>query len=203
MPADRGNEQTFIIEASDIGLYIKLSGDNIAAFGYAHKTNFLKFRILEALYKSKEPLSTRDIERITGVQYTTISAAMSRYQKIHKKSGATIKLPYIQRLQKKGSNGLYRYKITQKGIEAYFQYLQRIRRGFSLKRVGKIQLMETYGKFPCGPVRTEEDLKLLPEQLLPYYVITQAGKDFGLDKVEYALYIEKRIKQIRREAEST
>ena len=111
-------EQTLIIEAQYIYFDIKLSGDNIAAFGYAHKTNFLKFRILEALINSKEPLTTRDIEKITGVQYTTISAAMSRYQKIHKKSGATIKLPYIQRLAKKGPNGLYRYKITQKGIES-------------------------------------------------------------------------------------
>lgn len=168
----------------------------MAAFGYAHKTNFLKFRILEALYKSKEPLTTRDIERITGVQYATISAAMSRYQKIHKRNGTTIKLPYIQRLAKKGPDGLYRYKITKKGIEAYFQYLQRIRRGSSLKRIGKPQRIETYGKFPCGPIRTEEDMKLLPEQLLPYYVITQAGKEFGLDKVEYALYIEKRIREI-------
>jgi len=86
---------------------------------------------------------------------------MSRYQKIHKKNGKIIKLPYIQRLQKKGPNGLYRYKITQKGMVAYFLYLQRIRRGFNLKRVGKIQHMETYGKFPCGPIKTEEDLKLL------------------------------------------
>ncbi|KKG83057.1 MarR family transcriptional regulator [Methanosarcina mazei] len=186
---------------------IKYVGDeNIAAFGYAHKTNFLKFRILEALVNSEEPLTTRDIEKITGVQYTTISAAMSRYQKIHKKSGATIKLPYIQRLAKKGPNGLYRYKITKKGIEAYFQYLQRIRRGFSLKRVGKPQRMETYGKFPCGPIRIEEDMKLLPEQLMPYYSMTQMGKAFdeehGLDKETHILRIENRIRQLSSESKS-
>lgn len=174
---------------------IKLSGDIIAAFGYAHKTNFLKFRILETLINSEEPLTTRDIEKITGIQYTTISSAMSRYQKIHKRSGTTIELPYIQRLAKKGPNGLYRYKITQKGIEAYFLYLQRIRRGFSLKRVGKIQLMETYGKFPCGPIRTEEDLKLLPEQLLPYYSITEYGKQH-IKKKETILYMENRMREI-------
>lgn len=127
------------------------------------QANFLKFRILEALINSEEPLTTHDIEKITGVQYTIISSAMPRYQKIHKKNGKVIKLPYIQRLAKKGPNGLYRYKITQKGIEAYFQYLQRIRHGFSLKRVGKIQHMETYGKFPCGPIKTVEDLELRPK----------------------------------------
>ncbi len=174
---------------------IKLPGDNIAAFGYAHKTNFLKFRILEALINSEEPLTTRDIEKITGVQYTTISSAMSRYQKISKRNGKTIKLPYIQRLAKKGPNGLYRYKITQKGIEAYLQYLQRIRRGFSLKRVGKIQHMETYGKFPCGPIKTKEDLKLLPEQLLPYYSITEYGKQYIIT-TETILYMENRMREI-------
>lgn len=174
---------------------IKLSGDNIVAFGYAHKTNFLKFRILEALFYSKEPLTTRDIEKITGVQYTTVSAAMSRYQKIHKRNGTTIKLPYIQRLAKKGPDGLYRYKITQKGIEAYFLYLQRVRRGFSLKRIGEIQHMETYGKFPCSPIRTEEDLKLLPEQLLPYYSVTEYGKRY-IKTAETILYMENRMREI-------
>lgn len=199
-------KQTLIIVAQYTYLDIKLSGDNIAAFGYAHGTNFLKFRILEAIYKSKEPLTTRDIERITGVQYTTISSAMSRYQKIPKRNGKTIKLPYIQRLAKKGPNGLYRYKITKKGIEAYFQYLQRIRRGSSLKRVGKPQRMETYGKFPCGPIRIEEDIKLLPEQLLPYYSMTQMGKAFdeehGLDKETHILRMENRIRQLSSESKS-
>lgn len=66
-----------------------------------------------------EPLTTRDLEKILGVQRATISAAMSRYQKVHKKSGKIIKLPYIERLKAKGPNGAYRYKITKKGIEAY------------------------------------------------------------------------------------
>lgn len=64
-------EQTFIIKALDIGLHIKLSGDNIVSLGYAHRTNFLKFRILDALAGSTEPLTTRDIEYKTGIQYTT------------------------------------------------------------------------------------------------------------------------------------
>ncbi len=206
MPANSGKEQTFIIEALDIGLCIKLSGDNIAALGYAHKNNFLKFRILEALFKSKEPLTTRDIEKITGVQRTTISSAMSRYQKVHKRSGKIIKLPYIQRLEAKGPNGLYRYKITKKGIEAYVAYLHRIRRGVSLKRVGKVQRMEAYGKYPQRKLRTLEDFDLLPSQLLPYYSMTQMGKAFdeehGLDKETHILRMENRIRQLSSEAES-
>lgn len=120
---------------------------------------------------------------------------MSRYQKISKRNGKTIKLPYIQRLAKKGPDGLYRYKITKKGIEAYLLYLQRIRRGFSLKRVGKPQRMETYGKFPYGPIRTEEDLKLLPEQLMPYYSITEYGKQY-IKTTETILYMENRMREI-------
>lgn len=82
-------------------------------FGYHHKTNALKFRILEALVWSKEPLTVRDIESKTGIYYTKISFAMSHYRKIVKRNGKIIKLPYIQRLTKKGPNGLYRYKITK------------------------------------------------------------------------------------------
>jgi len=42
---------------------------------------------------------------------------MSHYQKIVKQNGKIIKLPYIQRLEKKGPNGFYRYKITKPGIQ--------------------------------------------------------------------------------------
>ncbi len=169
--------------------------------GYAHKPNFLKFRILEALYNTwledKEPLTTRDIERITGVQYTAVSSVMSRYQKIQKRNGKIIKLPYIQRLEKKGPNGLYRYKITKKGIEAYANYLNRIQRGVSLNRVAKrSQHMETYGKFPVSRhITTKEDLKLLPEQLLPYYSITTYGQQY-IKKKETILYMENRMREI-------
>lgn len=138
MSADSGNEQTLIVEASDIGLCLKCLGDNIVTLGYNHKNNALKFRILEALTNSKKPLTTRDIEYQTGIHYTKISSAMSHYQKIVKKNGKIIKLPYIQRLAKKGPNGLYRYRITQKGKEAYVAYLQRIMLGFDLNRVRKV-----------------------------------------------------------------
>ncbi|RPJ77593.1 MAG: hypothetical protein EHM20_05875 [Alphaproteobacteria bacterium] len=62
----------------------------------------MKFRILEALTNSKESMTTRDIEYDTGIHYTKISSAMSHYPKIVKKNGEVIKLPYIQRLAKKG-----------------------------------------------------------------------------------------------------
>ena len=39
----------------------------MVALGIAHGNNFLKFRILEALMWADEPLTTRDIEKILGV----------------------------------------------------------------------------------------------------------------------------------------
>jgi predicted transcriptional regulator len=201
-------EQTFIIEALDIDLHIKLSGDNMVALGIAHGNNFLKFRILEALMWADEPLTTRDIEKILGVQRATISAAMSRYQKIHKRSGKIITLPYIERLKAKAPNGAYRYKITKKGIEAYVAYLQRIRRGVSLNRVSdEIQHMETYCRYPPrSKLKTRSDYNLLPEQLLPYYSMTQMGKAFdeehGLDKETHISRMENRIRQLSSESKS-
>lgn len=166
--------------------------------GYAHKTNFLKFRILDALVKAKEPLTTRDIEKMTGVQYTTISAAMSRYQKIHKKNGKVIKLPYIQRLQKKASNGLYRYKITKKGIEAYIDLFNRIRWGMDLNRVAhKHKRRETYVKKADRTRKkfeTIEDLELSPEQLLPYYSLNASVKQY-IDDKRLILLLEQKVKE--------
>jgi hypothetical protein len=167
----------------------------------------LKFRILEALMWADEPLTTRDLEKILGVQRSRISAAMSRYQKIHKRNGKVIKLPYIQRLEKKAPNGAYRYKITKKGIEAYVAYLPRIRRGVSLNRVSdEIQHMETYCRYPQYKLKTRSDYNLLPAQLLPYYSITQMSKAFdeehGIDKETHILRMENRIRQLSSESKS-
>ena len=109
-----------------------------------------------------EPLTTRDLEKILGVQRETISSAMSRYQKIHKRNGNTIKLPYIERLRAKAPDGAYRYKITKKGIEAYVSYLGRISSGISLRRVGKKERMETYGKYPQLKLNKRSGYDLLP-----------------------------------------
>jgi hypothetical protein len=178
----------------------------MVALGIAHGNNFWKFRILEALMWADEPLTTRDIEKILGVQRATISSAMSRYQKIHKKSGKIITLPYIERLKAKAPNGAYRYRITKKGIEAYVSYLGRIRSGISLKRVGKKERMETYGKYPQLKLNKRSDFELLPAQLLPYYSITQMGKEFdekyGIDKETHIFKMENRIRQLSSESKS-
>lgn len=156
-------------------------------------------------------MTTRDIEYETGIHYTKISSAMSHYQKIVKKNGEVIRLPYIQRLKKKGSYGLYRYKITKKGKEAYLVYLQRIRRGLELNRLKHVpKNTENYCKYPHTPIRKVEDLDLLPEQLLPYFGTTKhGGEQYGLEKSEQVLRIEQRFKyhkskpasQLRRERE--
>lgn len=68
-------------------------------------------------------MTVRDIEYETGIHCIHISSAMSHYQKLRTRKGKVKQLPYIQRLAKKGPNGLYRYRITKKGIEAYVSYL--------------------------------------------------------------------------------
>ncbi len=156
---------------------------NVVAVGYAHKPNFLKFRILDALYHASEPLTTRDIERITGVQYTTISAAMSRYQYKRKRNGTVIKLPYIERLEKKGRNGLYRYRITKRGEEAREEFLSRIRAGVSLNR---IKQPDHIGK----KVRSVSEL-----EMMPYYSFTAGGIEDGMNLVNI-VRVEGKIKAI-------
>ena len=156
----------------------------------------MKFRILEALTNSKESMTTRDIEYDTGINYTKISSAMSHYQKIAKNNGEVIELPYIQRLAKKDPNGLYRYRITKKGTEAYISYLQRIRCGFDLNRLKRTPThTENYCKYPHNPIRKAEYFDLLPEQLLFYFGITKNdGERYGLEKAGQVLGIERRIK---------
>ena len=54
---------------------------------------------------------------------------------------------------------------------------------------------ETYHKYPHAPIRKVEDLDILPEQLLPNFGITKyGGEQFGLEKAEQVLSIEKRFK---------
>jgi len=153
----------------------------VTDFGYHHKTNALKFRILEALVWSDKPWTVRDIESKTGIYHTKISCAMSHYRKIVKRNGKIIKLPYIKLLEEKGPNGLYRYKITKPGIKAYLSYLNRIKRGFSLKRVGKVQRMETYGKWDHSKPKTREDYNVTPEMLAPYIGLSKRGYEREFD----------------------
>ena len=127
-------------------------------------------------------MTVRDIEYETGIHHTNISSAMSHYRKIHKRSGATIKLPYIQRLDKKGPNGLCRYKITKCGIEAYVSYLSRLRDGITLNRI----------KTPDHQVDkfTIENSEVKPEQLIPYIKIRRTGIELGLSEPKHALRLE-------------
>jgi len=164
----------------------------VTDFGYHHKTNASKFRILEVLMWANKPLTVRDIESKTGIYHTKISCAMSHYRKIVKQNGKIIKLPYIQRLEKKGPNGLYRYKITKSGIKAYVSYLGRIKRGFSLKRVGKVQRMETYGMWDHSQPKTREDYNVTPEMLAPYIGLSRRGYELEF-KIKDIFDIEKYI----------
>jgi predicted transcriptional regulator len=106
----------------------------------------LKFRILEALAWSFEPMTTKEIGEKIGVSYKNIGIAIKSY--------LDKGIPYIQRLKKKKFCS-YRYKITKSGMKAYSEYLVRIERGFDLNRLRpwKVEKMETYGKYPVRKVR--------------------------------------------------
>jgi hypothetical protein len=83
-------------------------------------------------------------------------------------------------MPKKGSGHghPYRWKITEKGMNAYRAYLYRIKRGFDLnRRSAKIKRMPNYGKFKFEKPKNLEDYKLLPGQLEGYIGITKLGAE--------------------------
>jgi hypothetical protein len=85
----------------------------------------------------------------------------------------------------------FRYKVTKPGIKAYLSYLGRIKRGFSLKRVGKVQRMETYGKWDHTKPKTREDYNV-PEMLAPYIGLRRTGYELEF-KIKNIFDMEKYI----------
>lgn len=113
---------------------------------------------------------------------------MSRYQNKKKRNGVVVKLPYIERLAKKGSHGLYRYRITKRGKEAYVDYLSRIRSGVTLNRI-------RYPDHPVKSIRSESDLTVARINLLPYYSITNDGIEAGMNPINI-MRLEEKIKSM-------
>jgi hypothetical protein len=79
------------------------------------------------------------------------------------------------------ANLQYRYKITKSGIKGYLAYLNRSKRGFSLKRVGKVQRMETYGMWDHSKPKTREDYNVTPEMFAPYIGLSKRGYELEFD----------------------
>jgi len=78
------------------------------------------------------------------------------------------------------ANLQYRYKITKSGIKG-LAYLNRSKWGFSLKRVGKVQRMETYGMWGHSKPKTREDYYVTPEMLAPYIGLSRTGYELEFD----------------------
>lgn len=113
---------------------------------------------------------------------------MSRYQYKKKRNSEVIKLPYIERLEKKGSRGLYRYRITKRGREAYVDYLSRIRDGVTLNRI-------RYPDHSVRAIHCASDLTVSRIELLPYYSITNDGIEAGMNPI-HIMRVEEKMKEI-------
>jgi hypothetical protein len=158
----------------------------MVTLGYSYRFNALKFRILDTLYKAKKPMTVRDIGYETGIHYTRISSAMSRYQKIHKKNGKIIKTPYIRRLEQKGPNNSYRYIITKSGRKAYFDYLNRVKDGKSLNRI------QNPNKNVNENIVSEFEVQ--QADLIPYVTINKKGRKQGVYTTEDIFCMENNLK---------
>lgn len=126
---------------------------------YYHKHNFLKFRILEVLAWTKEPMTSQDIASGLGVSYGKVNCVLAQYRK----KG----IPYFIRLPKKtGLRGrTIRYKISKSGIQMYFLCVMRLKRGFNLNFTStKMKRMPTYGQYDHSKPKFREDFNLLPER---------------------------------------
>lgn len=156
---------------------------------YSYRTNALKFRILFVLISAKKPLTTLQMEELTGIARTRLSAALYHYQHIKKQNGKEIELPYIKRLPKKVGNE-YRYVITKKGEDAYKEYVKRIQSGISLNRVRPRRNMSTFGKWDIK----ENNYDVSYRMLEPYIGISAYGKKQEVTPM-LAFYLEAKNKE--------
>jgi hypothetical protein len=144
---------------------------------YYHKYNALTFRILDAAvftFKTNA-FTTIDMGEALGLPYQRISSAISHHR--HRKTGFLRKMPKKEE-DSEGKKQRIRYKITTKGIEAYVEFLHRIKKGFDLNRKRPYpKKMSTYGQFPYVKLDPRKGNMLLPEQFAPYYGITRYGSE--------------------------
>jgi len=95
------------------------------ATGTYHKFNYLKFRILEALFIAYPvSLTCKEIYRQRGHWVKKVADALNNY--------TSSNYSYITRLKRKSSSGKYRYKISKSGVVAYLEFKHRIKLGFDL-----------------------------------------------------------------------
>ena len=121
------------------------------ATGTYHKFNYLKFRILEALFDAyPASLTCKEIADNGDIELKKVADALNHY--------TSSNYSYITRLKKKSSSGKYRYKINKSGVVAYLEFKHRIKLGFDLNRHRRI-----------------------PKRIESYYGITKKGAvEFGL-----------------------
>ncbi len=127
------------------------------ATGTYHKFNFLKFRMLEALFDAyPASLTSKAIADNGDIELKKVADALNHY--------IAGNYSYITRLKKKSNEGKYRYKINTSGAEAYLQYKHRIKLGFDLnrhrrvpKRVDSYYDMTKKGALELGLVWADEE----------------------------------------------
>jgi hypothetical protein len=144
---------------------------------YYHRYNALTFRILDAAVFTfhNKAFTTIEMGEALGIPYERISSAISHHR--HRKTGFFRKMPKKEE-DNEGKKQRIRWKITEKGIEAYVEFLHRIKKGFDLNRKRPYpKKMSTYGQFPYVKLDLRKGNMLLPEQFAPYYGITRYGSE--------------------------
>ena len=89
------------------------------ARGTYHKFNYLKFRILEALFDTyPTSLTCKEIADNGDIELKKVADTLNHYASNYS---------YIMRLKEKSSSGKYRYKINKSGIVANPEFKHRIK----------------------------------------------------------------------------
>lgn len=129
----------------------------MAASGYYHKYNVLKYRIFGALLRFEEPATAQEIAKILGVDRKRVTDALYHW---HKEGYG-----YTQRMKRKAEGSkAYRYKITEKGKEAFEGYANRTSNLLNLNKRKKYQRMTSH---------------------LDYFGINRYGVEIGITKENF------------------
>ena len=146
---------------------------------FSHLFNGAKLRILLAAFEVyPTPVTCKEIADIAGLEAVRVSRLMSHYTKHH--------YHYFRKLSKKGVNNGFRYKLNSTGIKALGKYVRRAKLGIDLNVNRKKPIhMATFTGYHPVSVKTADDMKLTPEQIVAYTKLSYRGKyELGLKEEE-------------------
>lgn len=146
---------------------------------FSHVFNGAKLRILLAAFEVyPKPVTCKEIAAIAGLEAGRVARLMSHYTKY--------KYHYFRKLPKRGENNGFRYKLNGTGIKALGKYVRRVKLGIDLNVNRKKPIrMSTFTGYHPVSIKTAEDMKLTPEQIVAYTKLSYRGKyELGLKEEE-------------------